>query len=105
MNTYEFRCGAKKIYGLESASGKVTLRVDCTVFPEAVVEIEVTRAQADALANRHATLITAIVPDMPKELREIFITGTTPAEWDELFGGGPGSRETYAALGYCFESP
>src|SRR5665213_1047821 len=103
MKTYEFRCDAKKIYGVESALGKVTLRVDCDVFPEAVIEIEVTRAQADALENPRATLITAILPSMPKELREIFITGMTPAEWDELFGGGPGSQETYAALGYCFE--
>tara|TARA_Y100000034_G_C6853041_1_gene387236 strand:+ start:806 stop:1042 length:237 start_codon:yes stop_codon:yes gene_type:complete len=25
-------------------------------------------------------------PDMPKENREFIINGTTPAEWDEMFG-------------------
>ena len=38
---------------------------------------------------------------MPRELREIFITGTTPAEYDELLGTVK-SRED-RKLGYDFE--
>ena len=52
MKLYEFRCGSKKVYGVESIPGNVTLRVDCEVFPEAVIKIEVTTAQADALENQ-----------------------------------------------------
>lgn len=102
MKLYEFRCGSKKIYGVESAPGNVTLRVDCKVFPEAVIKIEVTTAQADALENRPRPAVQVIAPNMPRELREIFITGTTPAEYDELLGTVK-SREGYAKLGYDFD--
>ena len=102
MKIYEFRCGPKKIYGLEYALGRVTLRVDCDIFPEAVIKIEVTTAQADALENRPRPAVQVIVPNMPRDLREIFITGTTPAEYDKLLGTVK-SREEYAKLGYDFE--
>ena len=102
MKLYEFRCGSKKVYGVESAPGIVTLRVDCNVFPEAVIKIEVTTAQADALENRPRPAVQVIAPNMPRELREIFITGTTPAEYDELLGTVK-SREEYAKLGYDFD--
>ncbi len=59
-----------------AATGKVhTLDVPCT------------QAQVDAWHNGQH--IQTAMPDVPADLREFLISGTTPAEWAALFGNDP----------------
>ena len=56
----------------------VTMEIDCT--PE----------QLDRF-NRRAGLIQDIMPDVPSSQREFLISGTTPEDWQVLFGTDPES--------------
>ncbi len=40
-------------------------------------------------------------PDLDARLREVLVSGTTPAEWDETFKGKAGKREDYP--GDCYK--
>lgn len=55
-------------------SGKVhTLDVPCT--------------EEQYEAWRNGQLIQVAMPNVPADLREFLMTGTTPEEWNEIFGG------------------
>lgn len=51
--------------------------------------------------------IQDMFPELAPALREILVTGTTPAEWDRMFDGLPETleefMEKYRPLGYRFE--
>jgi hypothetical protein len=102
MKAFELHFGSKKLYGIADDAGRVTLRTDCTEFPDAVVEIRLTAAQAEALEQPRRATITSIIPEIAPAVREIFISGTTPAEWDALFNGKLRSQAAYEELGYRF---
>ena len=85
MKTFEIRRGSKKIVGIQESKDVVCFSAPCTVYPECVVEVRVTLAQAEELAGPNRRNVPTVLPDLAKELREIFVSGTTPAEWDELF--------------------
>src|SRR5437867_327057 len=44
-----------------------------------------------------------ILPHVPRQVQEMFISGTTPAEWDvNVVGCNPRAKEYYVKLGYVF---
>ena len=78
---FELRRGRKTVYGLEETPGTVTVRLDCDVFEMAVFTL--TTAQAERIFDEHRTgHVQDILPDKSVALRECFISGTTPAEFD-----------------------
>lgn len=87
----------KKIYWLQVDATTVRALCDCDVYPDTCIEVEMTLAQAlELTSDRHTRRnIAEILPNASKEVREIFITGTTPAEWDELFGKGAKPAAAY----------
>jgi hypothetical protein len=97
LPTLEFRVGAKKIYGVGLPDGRYRMICDCDVYPNCLVEVYVTAGQANALASGRGERksVQSILPDAPRELREIFISGTTPAEWDKDFRGKVKKPEKY----------
>lgn len=48
--------------------------------------------------------ISEILPDTPPLLREMFITGITPAEFDLMIHNSLQSAEAYEQLGYRFDA-
>lgn len=48
---------------------------------------EVTVAKADFERYQGGALIQQAFPELPVDQREMLISGTHPACWDELFGG------------------
>ena len=78
----------------------------CTVL-NAAVEIPLTADQAKELMSGircgPKRLIQDILPETHPKLRELFITGLTPAEWDQAIFGRPRRKETYRKLGYKFQ--
>lgn len=97
--TYEMKKGRNHIYGIESEEkpGMVKVLADCSHYN--MVTFHVTTAQAEQLfdPNRKAH-IQDIVPDLDKRAREMFITGTSPAEFDELFNGAALDPKEYDGL-------
>jgi hypothetical protein len=89
--------GGKHVYGIPQADGRYKFVCDCDVYPTHLVEVYVTEAQAlelDGMRPR-SRCIQEILPDVPKELREIFLSGMTPAEFDELMGNHAQAPENY----------
>lgn len=77
-----------KIVGIER-DGKVTFYADCDEYPNYVIKVEVTPEQARELASQpRLRLIQDILPTHPREIRELFLSGKSPAMWDRLFRGG-----------------
>jgi hypothetical protein len=51
-----------------------------------VAKMVLTQAQFEAWHNT-GRLIQEVLPHLNKDEREFFLTGSTPGEWDEAFGG------------------
>lgn len=53
------------------------------------IDIDITLEQWDQIQNRRETgiHIQKIIPHIPADQREFLITGITPTQWEELFGG------------------
>lgn len=88
------RVGSKKVYWLQDGE-RATALCDCEVYTDHCVEVHMTLAQALEIAGGARRSIQDILPDVAKEVREVFISGTTPAEWDELFGARAKPAEAY----------
>ena len=106
---YSIQIGPKCISGFLLRDGRVRLLCDCDVFPDACVQVFVTQAQADELVSRaerrrESKLLQDILPDQPAAIREIFISGTTPAEWDAIFHGVTKPIEQYGCYKYDDEN-
>ena len=48
------------------------------------MNIDITQAQLDAWVD--GSLIQDVMPDISADEREFIMTGTTPDEWDAMFG-------------------
>jgi len=70
---------------IEIKDGTVTKTVKCSVTGQ-LQSVTVPVEQFDAWRN--GTLIQRAMPQLTSDERELFITGTTKAEWDEMFKGG-----------------
>ncbi len=112
MNTttvFELQRGRKTIYGMAEADGTVTVMVDCDqINGDGMVKFSIPAALAEKVFNpERREHIQDIAPNLRKEWREIFISGTTPAEYDVLRGDLPKTRaaflKKYQPLGYVFE--
>lgn len=100
----DIQCGKKSGYARTTDDGNnVVIAFDCEVYPDAIIEVTVTKAQYAALLDRshgHRTggpmkLIHEIVPKMDPALREIFVSGLTPAEWDMAMTGKAKAMRKY----------
>lgn len=90
----ETRIGQKKIYGIEEPPGTVTVLVDCDVYE--LAKFKVTKQQAEELfAQPRQKKIQDIVPELHPALREVFVTGMSPAEWDQCMCGEVKPVESY----------
>lgn len=68
------------------------------------VHLPVTREQMNELLIPDRRIVQEILPETDKQLREIFLSGLTPAEFDRAFSGRLQDREEYRALGYKLRS-
>ena len=67
------------------------------------MRIPLTDPQAREIFSGTTRLIQDVLPDMHPALREIFVTGITPAEFDLNVRGQLQAEAVYANLGYLFE--
>ena len=105
MPIEEVRVGSKKLYIIIDGDDSCAM-TDCNEFDQlAPVRIKLTADQAARIVNRPDTRehIQDILPDVPKELREVFVSGTTPAEWDATMRGKRRYWRYYQQLGYVFK--
>lgn len=105
MPIHELKIGRKTIYlQIEPESAHAT--IDCDQMnPVGMVRIPLTTGQAERILRREQTreLIQDVLPELPPPVREVFTTGTTPAEWDEMFNGGRKHWRYYVNLHYVFD--
>lgn len=100
--------GDKEVYFIEQEDGSWTASCACRAT-NADIEIRLTAEQARKLIEREREwpgkqLTQDILADIAPQLREIFITGTTPAELDYGMLLRLRSKAHYAKLGYIFHS-
>ncbi len=90
----EIRKGRKKLYVLLE-NETIFIVVDCEVTG-GMMKIPMTPAQFEQWQNESNGLkcIQDILPDMLPELREVLITGMTPAEWQKVFGKKQFAKKT-----------
>lgn len=67
------------------SKNRITLLVTCDDCGEPQ-RIRVTTEQAAELGNPNRRKIQEILPDIPPELRELFMTGICPKCWKKIFG-------------------
>lgn len=92
--------GSKTITLELAAEDQVIARCPCTRL-KSEVQVPLTPAQATELFVGSSRSIAQVLPDHPPALREIFITGTTPAEWDATFRRRLRPANEYRAMGYA----
>ena len=74
----------------------------CSVFKQ-MVRFPISGEQATALLGSDRRNLQELLPDTSPKLREIFITGHTPAEWDVMLLGRAKPEREYIGLGYLFD--
>jgi len=95
--------GTKDVYIAELTDGSWCGVCACNAL-YAMVKIPLTTEQAQEILSGHRRDINEVLPDTDRALREVFITGTTPAEWDLMLTGHVKPEEEYAELAYVFQS-
>ena len=65
-------------------------------------KIPLTEEQAREILGPNRRNINILLPDTPRPLREVFVTGTTPAEWDLMVSGKVKEQAHYEGLNYVF---
>jgi len=109
--SYETRIGSRKIYGLMQPDGTCLILADCEVHQNACIKFTVPGLAAVTYfeTERHCRApMHKMFPDLRIEHREILISGTSPAEFDQMNGIPlPETEEEfklkYAPLGYTFD--
>lgn len=100
----ELYVGRKTIY-LDTDTN--TAIVDCcSIGDVSALHIQLTADQRRRLGTgnqRRTECIQDILPNVPHQVREVFVSGQTPAEWDETFNGGRKHWRHYQDLGYVFD--
>lgn len=84
MSTLYHKRGIKCFTG-SVVGDQVTFHTNCDVYPGAVLEIRMSVHQARALAERKPA--REILSGSSRETIELFTSGLTPAEFDQLYGG------------------
>lgn len=96
-----------KVVALEMLpDGQAIARCPCHRL-QSEINISLTQAQAlELLQPRWSRRsIHEVLPNHPPEIREVFITGTTPAEWDADIRRRMHPAAHYLALGYSSVAP
>ena len=75
--------GDKDIFIEKTPAGEWSASCWCTVLQKQV-EIPLTAQQVEEILSDHRRCINEVLPDTPPPLREIFLTGLTPAEFEQL---------------------
>ncbi len=98
--------GQKAIRFENTAEGNVTAVCACNCL-ETEIRISLTQSQAAELMMPRQTRrhVQDILPNHSKEVREVFISGTTPAEYDQAFFRRMRTPEEYTAMGYLKVDP
>jgi hypothetical protein len=92
---FTMRKGTKLIRGIiDSYPGKVVVIVPCEVYKQAVFTVD-EAAATELFSPQRGRCVQDIVPNMKPEFRECFVSGKTPAEWDELFTDNAQPKEHY----------
>ncbi len=68
--------------------------------PHVPLFIPLTKEQATELVSDSRRLVQSILPELHHSVREVFISGTTPAEWDLMMTGELRSDDFYRSVGY-----
>ncbi len=91
--------GEKLIVFEPATIGTCTAKCFCNEF-ECEVRVPLEIEQMHELLSPDRGRIQDILPEMDTRVREIFVSGITPAEFDGIFSGKPKSRDVYDDLGY-----
>lgn len=91
----------KSVAFLERAGGCWEASCACTAL-SATVTFLLAEAQVLELVSIKCRRIDAVLPQTPPALREIFISGLTPAEFDLAMTGRVRPKPAYLRLGYHF---
>ncbi len=71
----------------------------CSVLNRKVT-VNLTEEEARELLSKPRRSIQKVLPNLDYRVREIFVSGLTPAEFDLSFRGRLRANEVYADLGY-----
>lgn len=69
---------------------KTTFKLRCKAGCNRTIDVEVTQAQVDRW--RGGELIQKAMPELSPGIRELFISGTCPDCWDDLFNDNKAAR-------------
>lgn len=111
LRTHEHRLDSRKIYGIEREDGTTQILADCPLCQDACIKFTVptpaarTYFDVDRSQRPH---IQDLFTDLRIEHREILVSGTSPAEFDQMRGKRMPKtyeqfKKKYAPLGYHFD--
>lgn len=82
---HEKHIGSKLMYAVEHPeTGTMTVRIDCAVYEMAEFGVPINQGRAYFDMQRRPN-IQDLFPGVDHRVREIMVTGITPAEWDEIY--------------------
>ncbi len=102
QESVEIRIGSKVVLFEPQLDGAVRVSCFCTVLKQ-TLSVVLTEKEAREVISRRQRAIQEVLPNINYRVREIFLTGLTPAEFDISLRGKLSSREVYARIGYQFE--
>jgi hypothetical protein len=91
--------GSKIITFERSSDGQVTASCPCRRL-QSEIQVRLTREEARELLSPDRRMIEKVLPNHSPALREIFLSGITPAEWDAKIRRRMRSGEEYLMMGY-----
>lgn len=101
-----FMFAGKEVFLVKNPDNSFRFFCPCEVL-DATVQVPLTAEQAEEIFCRERSerrYIGEILPHLPPPVQEMFISGTTPAEWDvKVIGRKARSNEEYVQLGYVFD--
>ncbi len=106
IHTTTLDMGQKRLRFEHTGGDAVLVRCPCHRL-QSELHVTLTKAQAEELlAPRWLRRnIDEILPDHAPAIREVFLSGTTPAEWDADMMRKMRSAKDYLALGYPSVDP
>lgn len=84
--------GRKKLYAIPNKEKGIDILADCEATG-GMVRIKMSVSEFERWQSPTRGLIQDIFPMLRNELREILVSGTTPAEFEEIFGKKIPSKE------------
>ena len=85
VSTVNFRRGTKVFTGTLNGE-RAVIHCPCDIYPGALIAIKMSAGQARALSDRRPA--REVLGGFSRDVIELFTSGLTPAEFDQLFAGG-----------------